>query len=144
MADDRRVIRQADVARVVLVVFAARRGGLVAHDEGALHVDAHVARVQDGLVYVRLGRGASRTRRQAIIQRICSRRSSLSPGIARRRGVRVSAARGRHGCASAGAWLQPRPFCPTAMKVAQTTSNPLRLRGEVGCGQERGVGRRRR
>ena len=141
MADDRGVIRQADVARVVLVVFAAWCGRFVAHDEGALHVDAHVARVQDGLVNVRLGRRASRTRRQAIVQRICSRRGSKAPGIARR-GVRVSA-RKRHGFTAAGAWLQPGPFCPTAMEAAQTTSNPLRLRCEIGCGQERGGGRRR-
>jgi len=64
MADDGGVVWQADVAWVVLVVVAAWGGGLLFGDnEGALHVDAHIARMQDGVVNVRLDRGPSRTGR---------------------------------------------------------------------------------
>lgn len=113
MADDGRVVGQADVSRVVLVVLAARCGGLVAHDEGTLDVDAHIAGVQDGVMNVGLGSGASRARGHAVQRCILRwfRRSSSSSGIARR-GARMSA-RWRHGFA--GAWLQPRPLCGTTM-----------------------------
>lgn len=50
MAHDGRVVRQADVAGIVLVVVALRcRGLLLGDDEGALHIDAHRPGVLDGL-----------------------------------------------------------------------------------------------
>lgn len=84
MADELGVVGQADVSGVVLVVVAARGGGLVADDEGALDVDAHVARVQDGVVDVGLGSGASRTCGHAV-------HGSSTSGIGRRGVRRVSA-----------------------------------------------------
>lgn len=139
MADYSRVVWQADVSRVVLVVLAARSGRLVADDEGALHVDAYIAGVQDGVVDVGLGRRAPRSRRHCGSWYIFSRCSSSTRG-ATGRGVRESAGL-RHGCT--GAWLQPRPLCSTTMKAAQTTPHSVRLRGKIGRGQKGGVERRR-
>jgi hypothetical protein len=60
MAHDCRVVWQPDIFGIVLVVFASRCARLLLVDyEGALDIDAHVTRVQDGLLNIALDRGPS-------------------------------------------------------------------------------------
>lgn len=58
VAHDLGVIWEPYVFWVVLVVFAARRAGLIVDNEGALHINAYGTRVQDSVMDIRLRRGA--------------------------------------------------------------------------------------
>lgn len=63
MADDCSVIRQPNVLGIVLIVFALGSAWLLLVDnEGALHVDAHVTGMLDGVLDVALDGRPTRTR----------------------------------------------------------------------------------
>lgn len=133
MAHDGRVVRQADVLGVVLVVVAL--GGarlLVVDDEGALDVDLDIAGVQD-LLDVALDGGAARSASVSSWvrgrRRISGRRGRWPAGGGGGgggvscRGVEVrSCRRQRHGC-GLHSWLQ---LCPLA-----ATAHTLRASGDV-------------
>lgn len=62
MADHGRVVGKADVLGIMVVFLGARGEGFLVDDEGALDVDADGAGAQNGVLDVRLHRGAARAR----------------------------------------------------------------------------------
>jgi len=137
MAHHGRVVRKSDIPRVVLVVVAARCTGLIVDNKGALHIDAHGAWVQNGVVDVGLRRWAARVCSVRDGRCVGDGRGSSSSGFTRR-GVQLRARR-RHGYGS-GPWLQPRPF--SAVQATRTPAHSVRFCVEAGCWRKRmGEGR---
>jgi hypothetical protein len=118
MANDRSVVRQSDVLRIVFVVLALRRPWLLfIYDESPLNIDAHTARVLYRVLDIALRGGPSRA--TGFRGRRClygMRTRSFGAGFTRR-GVQCR----RHGCGCSGSWLQLRPL--TAMAHAQMSSS---------------------
>lgn len=147
MAHNGRVVGQSDILGVVLVVLALRRAGrLLVDNESPLDINAHIARVQDGLLDVALDGSppgpAKLWRRRRSVWRVRARRPSLAAGFARR-GVQVQGSdcrRRRHGCARFGSWLQPRPLAAMAHNARRAAGDVLVVTVRLGeglAGEER-------
>jgi hypothetical protein len=111
MAHHRSMVRQSDIMRIMLVVFALRCSRLLlVDDESPLNVDADIAGMLYRLLDIALHRRRPRTpklRSRRCLVRMRTR--SVVAGFTRR-GVQC----GRHGCACSRSWLQPRSLAAMA------------------------------